>query len=208
MNTIFDCSLAAYMESPYTVSKELECPKLSCRHYAWAMIQINAKNVWASSTTSSEKERWPIWGTDREDFIPTLWHEFLNFPLGCPEWQQNTSTVENQEPGFEREHLQANFSMWICNWYVRICLILLWNISCLKHHRACKQGKFGSNLNVAAGSFLWRSELETQWYLNRNISVTFDNLESGMAAFPGWLNQSCIFGCHTHIWAPSAYCFL
>lgn len=56
MNTIFDCSQAAYMESSYTVSKELEFPKLCCRHRAWAVVQINTKNVWASSITSSEKE--------------------------------------------------------------------------------------------------------------------------------------------------------
>jgi len=43
MNTNFGCSLAAYMESSYTVSKILEFSVLSCRHCAWAMIQTNVK---------------------------------------------------------------------------------------------------------------------------------------------------------------------
>jgi len=38
--------------------------------------------------------------------------------------------------------------------------------------------------------------------------VIFDNVESGMAAFIGCIHQSCIFGGHTYIWDPSAYCWL
>lgn len=72
MNTNFGCSLSAYMEGFYTVSKILEFPKLNCRHCACAMIQINAKKMLGRPLLLSETRNGVVAGECMWDLIPVL----------------------------------------------------------------------------------------------------------------------------------------
>lgn len=159
MNTNFGCSLVAYRESFYTVSKIQKFPKLSCRLCDWTMIQINAKNknTWPSSVTFSDMKLHHGWGGRMGPQSYISWHGLYNFLLGYA-WWQNTPAAGRWELGSGWRLLQANRVMCIYNWSVSICLILWWNLSFLKHSHACKlpwmRGKLRFSLNLAASSCL------------------------------------------------------